>query len=130
MPATFATACAIALGAAVGALARWGLSIALTPMSTHIPLGTLVANLVGGLLMGIVIGALPAFSQWPAPVQLALTTGFLGGLTTFSAFAGETVTLILRGHWWWSIAIIAAHVAGTLLATLAGLGLVRLVLRG
>ena len=130
MPVTFATACAIALGAALGALARWGLSVALAPLSTQIPLGTLVANLVGGLLMGIILGVLPTFSQWPAPMQLAITTGFLGGLTTFSAFAGETVTLMLRGYVSWSIAIIVAHVAGTLLATLAGVGLVRLVLRG
>ena len=123
------SALAVALGAALGALSRWLLTIALAPVSGYIPLGTLAANLVGGLLMGIVIGLLPSFSELPVPLQLALTTGFLGGLTTFSAFAGETVTLLLRGNWLWSVAIIVAHVAGTLVATLVGVGLVRLALR-
>lgn len=126
MPASFATA---AIGAALGALACRGLTVALTPLSTHIPLGTLAANLIGGLLTGLVIGLLPAFSELPVPLQLALTTGFLGDLTKFSAFSGETVTLMLRGNWTWSAAIVVAHVAGSLLATLTGFGLVRLALR-
>lgn len=123
------SALAIAFGAALGALSRWLLTIVLSPVSSYIPLGTLAANLIGGLLMGIVIGALPSFPNVPVPVQLGLTTGFLGGLTTFSAFSGETVGLMLRGHWSWSAAIVVVHVAGSLLATLIGVGLVRVVAR-
>ncbi|MBN8481046.1 MAG: fluoride efflux transporter CrcB [Xanthomonadales bacterium] len=123
------SALAIAFGAALGALSRWLLTIALAPMSGHIPLGTLAANLIGGLLMGIVIAVLPSFPNLPVPVQLALTTGFLGGLTTFSAFSGETVGLMLRGHWLWSAAIVVVHVAGSLFATLLGVALVRVVAR-
>jgi CrcB protein len=129
MPVNFASAIAVALGAAFGALARWLLTIALAPLSGAIPLGTLMANLVGGFLMGIVLGLMPAFSNLPVPVQLALTTGFLGGLTTFSAFSGETVALLLRGYWLTTIAIVTAHVVGSLLATLLGYALVRLLLR-
>ena len=129
MPASFAAAAAIAIGAALGALLRWGLTLALAPLSTQIPLGTLAANLVGGLLMGLVIGLLPTFQEMPVALQLALTTGFLGGLTTFSAFAGETVTLMLRGNRAWSAASIVAHVSGSLIATLAVVGLGRLALR-
>lgn len=130
MSVNFASALAVALGAASGALARWLLTIALAPLSGAIPLGTLVANLVGGLCMGIVLGLMPAFSHLPMPVQLALTTGFLGGLTTFSAFSGETVAILLRGQWLTTFAIVMAHVAGSLLATLLGYSLVRAVMRG
>ncbi len=123
------SALAIALGAALGALARWLLAIALAPMSASIPLGTLVANLVGCLLMGVVLGLAPTFTNLSMPVQLAPTTGFLGGLTTFSAFSGETIALALRGEWASTIAIVVLHVGGSLFATLLGVGLVRLVAR-
>ncbi len=124
-----ASAIAIALGAAFGALARWLLTLALAPMSTWMPLGTLAANLGGCLLMGIVLGLAPAFTNLSMPVQLALTTGFLGGLTTFSAFSGETIALALRGEWAATAAIVALHVGGSLLATMLGVGLVRLFAR-
>ena len=123
------SALAIALGAALGALARWMLSIAFAPLSVAIPLGTLAANLVGCLLMGVVLGLAPSFTNLSMPVQLALTTGFLGGLTTFSAFSGETIALALRGEWASTAAIVALHVGGSLFATLLGVGLVRLVAR-
>ena len=126
---SLASAAAIAGGAAIGALVRWMLTLALEPVSPPMPLGTLAANLIGGLLIGITIGMLDQFDSLPVTLRLALTTGFLGGLTTFSAFAGETVTMMLRGHWGWTSLIIVSHVLGTLLATLLGVGAVRLLLR-
>jgi len=129
MPISLASAAAVAGGAALGGLVRWLLTLALAPMSPPMPLGTLVANLAGGLLIGITIGLLDQFDGLPMALRLALTTGFLGGLTTFSAFAGETVTLMLRGQWGWTTLIIVAHVLGTLLATLLGVGIARLLLR-
>ena len=92
MQFSLASAAAIAGGAAIGALVRWMLTLALAPVSPPMPLGTLAANLIGGLLIGITIGLLDQFDSLPVTLRLALTTGFLGGLTTFSAFAGETVT--------------------------------------
>jgi CrcB protein len=120
---------AVGFGAFAGAIARWLLGLALNPILPALPLGTLAANLVGALVMGMALGAFAHFEALPVAWRLAITTGFLGGLTTFSTFSGETVTLMLRQQYGWSAAIIAAHLVGSLVLTLAGIGLVRMVLR-
>lgn len=120
---------AVGLGAFAGAVLRWLLSLVLNPVLPQLPLGTLAANLIGALIMGFAIGAFAHFDTIPLAARLAVTTGFLGGLTTFSAFSGETVGLILRGHYGWMALMILAHVVGSLVLTLAGVGLVRLALR-
>ena len=120
---------AVGFGAFAGAIARWLLGLALNPILPALPLGTLAANLVGALVMGMALGAFAHFEALPVAWRLAITTGFLGGLTTFSTFSGETVTLMLRQQYGWSAAIIAAHLVGSLALTLAGIGLMRMVLR-
>lgn len=120
---------AVFVGAGCGALLRWVLSIGLNPLLPSLPLGTLAANVGGGLLMGIALGLFSQFQSVPLPVRLALTTGFLGGLTTFSTFSAEATTLILRSEYRWVCAVIVTHVCGSLLATLAGIGIVRLFVR-
>ena len=120
---------AIAGGAGVGALVRWSLGLALNEMFPAIPLGTLIANLIGGLLMGMVIGSLDQFQTLPIEWRLAITTGFLGGLTTFSTFNGETLNHLLRQQWAWAGTLITVHVAGTIVAALFGVLIVRMVLR-
>ena len=117
---------AVGLGAFAGAVVRWLLGIALNPILPQIPLGTLVSNLVGGLIMGMALGLFAHYETLPLAWRLAITTGFLGGLTTFSA---ETVTLFLRQQYGWTLTIIAAHLFGSLLMTLAGIAFMRLVLR-
>jgi CrcB protein len=72
---------------------------------------------------------LDQFQTLPLEWRLAITTGFLGGLTTFSTFTGETLNHILRQQWGWAGAMIFVHVAGSLLAALLGLSLVRGLLR-
>ena len=112
---------AIGLGAACGAWLRWGLGLWLNPALPELPLGTLAANLVGGYLIGL---ALAFFMQHPGlspEWRLLIITGFLGGLTTFSTFSAETVTLLLRGQYAWSAGIIAAHLGGSLLMTVLGI---------
>ena len=120
---------AVAGGAGVGALVRWSLGLALNEMFPAIPLGTLIANIIGGFLMGMVIGMLDQFQTLPIEWRLAITTGFLGGLTTFSTFSGETLNHLLRQQWGWAGAVIMVHVAGSIFAALLGVFVVRLILR-
>ncbi|MBF0178679.1 MAG: fluoride efflux transporter CrcB [Magnetococcales bacterium] len=112
---------AIALGAAVGALLRWGFGLRFNSLLPQLPPGTLLANLIGGYVIGL---ALAAFAQMPnlAPEwRLLIITGFCGGLTTFSTFSAEVMTLLQEGRLVWAMTAIAAHVIGSLLATLAGI---------
>ena len=112
---------AIGLGAAIGAWLRWGLGLWLNPVLPELPPGTLAANLIGGYLIGL---AVAFFMQHPGlspEWRLFIITGFLGGLTTFSTFSAETVTLLLRGQYAWGATIIVAHLAGSLLMTVLGI---------
>ncbi len=112
---------AIGIGAALGAWLRWGLGLWFNPLLPELPLGTLAANLVGGYLIGL---AMAFFMQHPGlspEWRLLIITGFLGGLTTFSTFSAETVTLLMRGQYAWATGIIAAHLGGSLLMTVFGI---------
>jgi CrcB protein len=120
---------AVGIGASFGAVLRWVLGIALNPILPALPLGTLASNLLGGLLMGLALGFFAHYETLPIAWRLAITTGFLGGLTTFSTFSGETVTLFLRQQYGWTAAIVVAHLFGSLMLTLAGIGIARLILR-
>jgi len=125
----FASVFAVGFGAFAGALLRWVFGIALNPLLPALPLGTLAANLLGGFIIGAALGAFGQFQSLPPELRLFVTTGFCGGLTTFSTFSAETVTLILRQQYGWSAVIIIAHIVGSLLTTLAGIGLMRLLLK-
>jgi CrcB protein len=116
---------AVGGGAAIGAWLRWGLGIMLNPVFPTLPLGTLAANLSGGLLMGFAMEVITRHAIMSAELQLLTTTGFLGGLTTFSTFSGEIVTLLLRKEYLWGTIAIASHVVGSLVMTVLGILLVR-----
>jgi CrcB protein len=120
---------AVGFGAAFGAWLRWGLSTWLNPRIPHFPLGTLAANLLGGFIIGAALGAFGQFQSLSPELRLFVTTGFCGGLTTFSTFSAETVTLFLRQQYAWAVATVSAHLFGSLAMTLAGLFLMRLILR-
>ena len=111
---------AIAVGAGVGALARWGLALWLTPGGV-IPWGTLAANLIGGYLVGICIAVFQAMPQLDPVWRLLLVTGFLGGLTTFSTFSAEVVIYLLEERYGLAALTALLHVMGTLLMTAAGI---------
>ncbi|MBS0213103.1 MAG: fluoride efflux transporter CrcB [Proteobacteria bacterium] len=115
----------ISIGAALGALLRWRLGLWLNPIFPTLPLGTLVANLVGGLLIGMIVEYAALNAAFPPALRLAAVTGFLGGLTTFSTFSAENVNLLLRGEYGWSLAHIGAHLLGSLAMTAAGIFIVR-----
>jgi CrcB protein len=112
---------AVGLGSALGAWLRWGLSVWLNSTLTELPLGTLAANLVGGWLVGVAVAFFMQHSELSPEWRLFVITGFLGGLTTFSTFSAETVKLLMQGQYAWSLAIIAAHLGGSLLMTILGI---------
>lgn len=121
---------AIGIGAASGAWLRWGLGILLNPVFPTLPLGTLAANLLGGFLMGMAMHLLTQHAILAPEIRLAITTGFLGGLTTFSTFSAETVTLLLREEYLWTLAIILVHVIGSVGMTLLGIQAMKLLTTG
>lgn len=115
----------IGIGAALGAWLRWLLGLWLNPLLPSLPLGTLLANLLGGYLMGIAMAWLIPHSALPQELRLALVAGFLGALTTFSAFSAEAVALAGRGAWLWLAGHIGAHLVGTLALTVLGIATVQ-----
>lgn len=120
---------AISLGAALGALARWGLGLGLNHLWPALPPGTLVANLVGGYLIGVAMAAFATQPDLSPAWRLFVITGFLGGLTTFSTFSAEVVTALQQGRFGWAGATVATHVLGSLVLTLAGIATVALLRR-
>ena len=120
---------AVGFGAFFGAVLRWALGLLLNPLFPTLPLGTLSANLLGGLLMGIAMGVFAQYGALSPATRLFIGTGFLGGLTTFSTFSNETITLLLRQQYACMVAIVSAHLLGTLAMTVAGLSLVRVLTR-
>lgn len=118
-------ALAVACGAAAGGLLRWQVGLWLNARHAPLPLGTLAVNLVGGLLIGALLVLLQRGDQqlW----RLLLVTGFLGGLTTFSAFSAESLSLLERGQWGWALAHAGLHVIGALAAAGLGAWLARLL---
>ena len=116
---------AVGSGAAVGAWLRWGLGVFLNPLFPTLPLGTLAANLLGGLMMGVAMELLTRHAVLPAEARLLVTTGFLGGLTTFSTFSAEVVTLLTRREYLWGLIAVAAHVIGSVAMTILGIALLR-----
>ncbi len=112
---------AVALGAALGALLRWVLGMKFNSWFPNLPPGTLLANVVGGYIIGV---AVAFFAQMPhlAPEwRLLIITGFCGGLTTFSTFSVEVMSLLQQGRMVLAMTSIGAHVMGSLLMTLAGM---------
>lgn len=115
---------AISLGASIGAVLRWLLSIGLNGLFGPLPLGTLAANLIGGYGIGLAVGLFLQHPELPPHWRLFVITGLLGGLTTFSTFSAEVVTALQEGRLAWALATVAAHLFGSLLLTVAGLATV------
>ena len=111
---------AICVGASLGALARWGLGLWLNPVAL-LPMGTLAANLVGGYLVGICVAVFAALPQLDPVWRLALVTGFLGALTTFSSFSAEVVAMLMQQRYALAFVTAALHLLGSLLLTIAGI---------
>lgn len=116
---------AVGIGAVLGAWLRWGLSYWLNPRLEQVPLGTLVANLVGGYLIGVAVALFAANPALTPFWRLLVVTGFLGGLTTFSTFSAENVALLGSGAWGAALMHAGLHLLGSLAATAVGIATVR-----
>jgi len=116
---------AVGAGAALGAWLRWALSVALNHLTPNLPVGTLAANVIGGYLVGVAVEVLVHHSLLTPEWRLFIITGFLGGLTTFSTFSAEAVNLLIRQQYGWSLALISAHLGGSLVMTVLGIASVR-----
>ncbi|HMS26202.1 MAG TPA: fluoride efflux transporter CrcB [Burkholderiaceae bacterium] len=118
---------AICLGACLGALSRWQLGLWLNPGNTaalsfsNYPWGTLLANLLGGYLVGLCIAVFQSMPELDPVWKLALITGFLGALTTFSTFSAEVVNMLQQGRLILAFSTATVHVLGSLLLTWMGL---------
>jgi CrcB protein len=110
----------IGFAAAMGAWSRWGIGILLNTLHPIYPIGTLTVNLAGAYLMGISMGAFELFSDLSPDLKLIINIGFLGGLTTFSAFTAEIFQLLQKNELVASLTLIALHVVGSVLMAYLG----------
>jgi fluoride exporter len=115
---------AICFGASLGALLRWWLGARLNSYFPTIPPGTLAANLIGGYVIGLGIAFFASFPALAPEWRLLLITGFCGGLTTFSTFSAEVVTLLQQGRALSACGAMALHLVGSVVMTFAGIGTV------
>jgi CrcB protein len=115
---------AICIGSSLGALLRWWLGLTLNAHFPSIPPGTLAANLIGGYIIGVAVAVFALYGALAPEWRLFVITGFCGGLTTFSTYSAEIVTLLQQGRMLWAVGHAAAHLAGSVLMTFAGIGTV------
>lgn len=111
---------AVGVGAACGAWIRWGLSVYLNAFHNALPLGTLIANLGGGFMIGIAVAFFERYPALPVEWRLLVVTGFLGGLTTFSTFSAEAMVLMQRGEYVWALGHTALHLVGSIAFCIMG----------
>ena len=108
---------AVFIGGGTGSVARWLLSLKLNPMHHAIPLGTLTANLIGAFIIGAGLAWFNRLPQVDPIWKLLITTGFCGGLTTFSTFSSEVVFLLQAGRFSWALLNVAVNLLGSFAMT-------------
>lgn len=115
---------AIAVGSVIGGLLRWGLGLKLNSLLPNIPPGTLASNLIAGYIVGLAVAFFAQAPNLSPEWRLLIITGFCGGLSTFSTFSVEIVSLLQRGLYSWAMGAVAVHVVGSVVMTLAGIATV------
>ena len=115
---------AVFIGGSVGSVLRWAVSMKMNPLNAHIPLGTLMVNLIGGFIIGLAMAIFTRMTHLDPTWKLLITTGFCGGLTTFSTFWLEVVYLMQDGRFGWALANMLLNLAGSLAMTLLAFMLV------
>jgi len=119
---------AVGVGAAGGAWIRWVLGLALNSIVKNFPIGTFVANLIGGFLIGMAVEFFSQNAELSPEWKLLIVTGFLGGLTTFSTFSAESVQLLQSARYGWMAFHIGVHTAGSIAMTVLGIYLCKVML--
>ncbi|MCC8378215.1 MULTISPECIES: fluoride efflux transporter CrcB [unclassified Xenorhabdus] len=109
---------AVFIGGGIGSVLRWFISLRLNHISAPIAVGTLTANCVGAFIIGLGLAYFSKATHIDPVWKLLLTTGFCGGLTTFSTFSAEVVYLLQAGKISWALGSILANVIGSLLMTM------------
>jgi CrcB protein len=115
----------IAAGAVLGAWSRWLLGLLFNRSGHLMPWGTLLVNVVGGLVIGMALAVFERRPDLAAAWRPFLVTGFLGALTTFSAFSAESLQMLQRGAYGHAVLHTGAHLLGAMLATILGWRLMR-----
>ena len=113
----------IFIGGGLGSLSRYAIGLFLGSESRVLPLGTLVANILGCLLLGYLLASPFASEKISEPVRIGLGTGFLGGFTTFSTFSVESIKLFQAGEFATVLCYTGASVLGGLAAAYVGMRL-------
>ncbi|HDR2162648.1 TPA: fluoride efflux transporter CrcB [Enterobacter cancerogenus] len=108
---------AVFIGGGTGSVARWLLSMRFNPMHHAIPVGTLVANLLGAFIIGAGLAWFNRMTHIDPVWKVLITTGFCGGLTTFSTFSAEVVFLFQEGRFTWALTNIAINLLGSFAMT-------------
>ena len=111
---------AICIGACLGALSRWWLGLWLSS-GAALPWGTLAANLIGGYLIGIFVALFQTLPQLDPAWRLAIITGFLGALTTFSSFSSEVIVMLQQQRLAAALGWTGLHLFGSLTMTFMGM---------
>jgi CrcB protein len=118
---------AIGIGAMLGALLRYALSLSMNAFVPYIPMGTLASNLIAAYIVGAGIAFFGAMPNLSPAWRMFVITGLAGGLSTFSTFSAELLTLLRDGRLGWSAGMLALHVGGSLLMTLLGMATISLI---
>lgn len=120
---------AVALGGALGSLARWLLGLRLNGIFPQLPLGTFAANILAGYIIGVAIAFFTRLPDIPSEWRLFVVTGMMGGLSTFSTFSAEVVAHLQEGRYGWAAGEVAIHVSASLVMTILGIATVSAVAR-
>ncbi|WP_312211522.1 fluoride efflux transporter CrcB [Pseudescherichia sp.] len=108
---------AVFIGGGTGSVLRWFLGMKLNPLHNAIPIGTLTANLAGAFIIGMGLAWFNRMTHIDPLWKLLITTGFCGGLTTFSTFSAEVVFLLQDGRAGWALLNVAVNLLGSFAMT-------------
>jgi len=118
---------AVVVGGSVGCVLRWLISVRFNPLFPNLPPGTLIVNLVGGFIIGMALAYFIKNPQLDPAWKLLIVTGLCGGMTTFSSFSAEIMTLLQSGNYLWAMLSVMTHVIGSVLMAFAGFAVITML---